>query len=65
MYTNAQMMTIFAPSGMEGWFDEVLVPVKDQDEKAVVYTKKKLDFMIEAGPRHGVDWRLSPAEPEK
>jgi quercetin dioxygenase-like cupin family protein len=63
--TNAQMMTIFAPSGMEGWFEEVLVPVKDKDEKAVVYTKKQLDFMIEAGPKHGVAWRLSPVEPEK
>jgi quercetin dioxygenase-like cupin family protein len=57
---NAKMLTVFAPSGMEGWFEEVLVPVKDKAEKAVVYTKQQLDFMIEAGPRHGVTWRLPP-----
>ncbi len=60
--TKAKMLSIFAPSGMEGWFEEVLVPVKDKNEKAVVYNQKQLDFMIEAGPRHGVTWKLPPKE---
>lgn len=54
----ASMMVTFVPSGMEGWFKEVLVPVKDDTEKPVDYTQQQLDFMIEAGPRHGVEWRL-------
>ena len=57
---NAKMLTVFAPSGMEGWFEEVLVPVKDKNEKAVNYSKEQLAFMIEAGPRHGVTWKLPP-----
>ena len=57
---NAQMLSIFAPSGMEGWFEEVLLPVKDKNEKPVNYTKEQMAFMIEAGPRHGVTWKLPP-----
>ena len=58
--TNAGMLTAFAPSGMEGWFEEVLVQVKDKNEKPVVYSKQQLEKMIEAGPRHGVTWKLPP-----
>lgn len=58
--TNAKMISVFAPSGMEGWFEEVLIPVKDKNEKAVNYTKEQMAFMIEAGPRHGVTWKLPP-----
>lgn len=55
---NAQMLSIFAPSGMEGWFEEVLVPVKEGDSVPHEYTKEELDKMIEAGPKHGVKWVL-------
>ncbi len=57
---NAQMLSIFAPAGMEGWFEEVLVPVKKGDAAPHDYTKEELGKMIEAGPRHGVTWKLPP-----
>lgn len=62
--TLAKMMVVFAPAGMEGWFEEVLVAVSDTHPTAVQYTPKQLDGMIEAGPRHGVVWKLPPP-PEK
>ncbi len=56
--TVSRMLVVFAPAGMEGWFEEVLVPVQPGDTEAVVYSPEQLDFMIEAGARHGVAWRL-------
>jgi quercetin dioxygenase-like cupin family protein len=50
-----KMIAIFAPAGMEGWFQEVLVPVEEGVD-APVYTPEQLGRMIEAGPRHGVVW---------
>lgn len=58
--TKAEMLSIFAPAGMEGWFEEVLVPVKEGDTAPHDYTKEEIAKMIEAGPRHGVTWRLPP-----
>lgn len=58
--TKAQMLSIFAPAGMEGWFEEVLVPIKEGDTVPHDYTKEEIAKMIEAGPRHGVTWRLPP-----
>jgi len=52
----ARMLVVFAPAGMEGWFAEVLVPVEPTDTHPVAYSPAQLDFMIEAGPRHGVAW---------
>lgn len=57
---GARMLSIFAPSGMEGWFEDALVPVKSTDTKPHEYTHKELDYMIEVGPKHGVTWVLPP-----
>lgn len=54
--TVSRMLVVFAPAGMEGWFEEVLMPAQPTDTEPVDYAPAQLDFMIEAGPKHGVAW---------
>lgn len=53
---TARMLAIFTPTGMEGWFAECLVPVTDQNIQPPLPTPQMIRGMIEAGPRHGVEW---------
>jgi mannose-6-phosphate isomerase-like protein (cupin superfamily) len=55
--TDARMIAIYTPSGMEGWFREVCTPV---DDPAITspppVTAAMIERMLEAGPRYNVEW---------
>lgn len=59
--TPARMLTIYTPAGMEGWFREVCTPVSDPALPAPAVTPELIERMLEAGPRHNVEWLLQPA----
>lgn len=52
----ARMLTVYTPAGMEGWFREVCVPATDPSAPAPAVTAEMLERMLEAGPRHNVEW---------
>jgi quercetin dioxygenase-like cupin family protein len=58
----ARMLTVYRPAGMEGWFREVCTPVSDPSRPAPAVTAELIERMLEAGPRHNVEWLL-PADP--
>jgi quercetin dioxygenase-like cupin family protein len=58
----ARMLTVYTPAGMEGWFREVCTPVSDPSLPAPAVTPELIERMLEAGPRHNVEWLL-PAAP--
>lgn len=51
---EATMLTVYAPAGIEGWFEEAFVSATGNGEEAVRYSKEQIDFMIETGPKYGV-----------
>lgn len=60
-YTNpgereAQMIAVYTPAGMEGWFREVCTPVTDPDLTPPPVTPEMIARMLEAGPRYNVEW---------
>jgi quercetin dioxygenase-like cupin family protein len=54
--TNALMLTIYTPAGMEGWFREVFEPVDDPTREPPPVTDEMIARMTEAGPRYHVEW---------
>lgn len=52
----ARMVTVYTPAGMEGWFREVCTPVSDPSLPAPAVTPELVERMLEAGPRHNVEW---------
>lgn len=54
--TDARMITVYAPAGMEGWFREVCIPVTDESASPPPATPELLERMLEAGPRYNVEW---------
>ena len=52
----ARMLTVYTPAGMEGWFREVCTPVSDPTLPAPAATPELIERMLEAGPRHAVEW---------
>jgi quercetin dioxygenase-like cupin family protein len=54
--TNARMIAIYTPAGMEGWFLEVCTPVTDPAGSPPPVTPELIERMLEAGPRHNVEW---------
>jgi len=60
-YTNtgdsdARMIAVYTPAGMEGWFREVCTPVEDPAAAPPPVTPELIERMLEAGPRHNVEW---------
>ncbi len=53
---NAQMLAVFTPAGMEGWFQDALDPAGDQCGLAPPPTAELNARMLAAGPKHGVEW---------
>jgi mannose-6-phosphate isomerase-like protein (cupin superfamily) len=51
-----RMLAVYTPSGMEGWFREVCTPVTDPDAPPPAVTPELVARMLEAGPRHNVEW---------
>lgn len=54
--SSARMLTVYTPAGMEGWFREVCTPVSDPSLPAPAVTPELIERMLEAGPRHSVEW---------
>jgi quercetin dioxygenase-like cupin family protein len=52
----ARMIAVYSPAGMEGWFREVCTPVDDPTETPPPMTEELIARMLEAGPRHHVEW---------
>ena len=55
---SARMIAIYTPAGMEGWFREVCTPVTSTDATPPPVTPELIERMLEAGPRHNVEWLL-------
>jgi len=53
---EARMIAIYTPAGMEGWFLEVCTPVSDTATSPPPVTPELIERMLEAGPRHNVEW---------
>jgi quercetin dioxygenase-like cupin family protein len=54
--TEARMIAVYTPAGMEGWFREVCTPVGDPAEAPPPVTPELIERMLDAGPRHNVEW---------
>jgi mannose-6-phosphate isomerase-like protein (cupin superfamily) len=54
---SATMIAVYTPAGMEGWFLEVCTPVDDPTAPPPV-TDELVRKMLDAGPRHNVEWVL-------
>ena len=54
----ARMIAVYTPAGMEGWFREVCPPVDDPLATPPPVTDELLARMLEAGPRHNVEWLI-------
>jgi quercetin dioxygenase-like cupin family protein len=54
--SNALMLTVYTPAGMEGWFREVFEPVDDPTRQPPPVTPEMIERMLAAGPRHNVEW---------
>lgn len=52
----ARMLAVYTPAGMEGWFREVCTPVTDPSLPPPAVTPELVERMLEAGPRHNVEW---------
>jgi quercetin dioxygenase-like cupin family protein len=53
---DARMVAVYSPAGMEGWFREVCTPVTDASGPPPPVTPELIGRMLEAGPRHNVEW---------
>jgi uncharacterized RmlC-like cupin family protein len=53
---HARMVAVYTPAGMEGWFREVCTPVEDPTAEPPPVTPELIRRMLEAGPRHNVEW---------
>ena len=54
----SQMLAIFSPAGMEGWFTEALDDAQDRAAVPPPPTPEMIERMLAAGPAHGVEWVL-------
>ena len=54
--TEARMIAVYSPSGMEGWFREVCTPVTDESALPPAVTPELIERMLAAGPRYNIEW---------
>jgi quercetin dioxygenase-like cupin family protein len=54
--TDARMIAVYTPSGMEGWFREVCTPVTDESAPPPPVTPELIERMLTAGPRFNIEW---------
>lgn len=54
--TPARMIAVYTPAGMEGWFREVCTPVEDPGAAPPTVTDELIRRMLDAGPRHNIEW---------
>jgi hypothetical protein len=50
------MIAVYTPAGMEGWFREICTPVEDPTAAPPSVTDDLIHRMLEAGPRHNIEW---------
>lgn len=58
--SHCRMVATFSPAGMDGWFLEALDPCDDPTADPPPVSDAMLARMIEAGPRHHVEWAFDP-----
>ncbi len=54
--TEARMIAVYTPAGMEGWFREVCTPVTDRTAAPPPVTPELIARMLDAGPGYNIDW---------
>jgi quercetin dioxygenase-like cupin family protein len=54
--TDARMIAVYTPAGMEGWFREVCTPVTDESASPPPVTPELIERMVAAGPRYNIEW---------
>jgi quercetin dioxygenase-like cupin family protein len=54
--SDALMLTMFTPAGMEGWFRETFVPVDDPAKPPPPISDDMIERMLDAGSRYNVEW---------
>jgi quercetin dioxygenase-like cupin family protein len=54
--TDARMVAVYTPAGMEGWFVEVFDPVDDPSAPPPPVTPELIERMVAAGPRYSIEW---------
>ena len=54
--TDARMIAVYTPSGMEGWFREVCTPVANESAPPPPVTPELIERMLAAGPRFNIEW---------
>ena len=54
--TQARMIAVYSPAGIEGWFREVCTPVDDPSRPPPPVTEELIERMLEAGPSYNVEW---------
>ena len=54
--SDARMIAVYTPAGMEGWFREVCTPVTDESASPPPVTPELIERMLAAGPRYNVEW---------
>lgn len=59
--SDARMLAVYTPAGMEGWFREVCTPITDPSLPPPPVTQELIDRMLEAGPRYNVEWIATAA----
>ncbi len=60
---TARMIATFVPAGMERYFEEVFPAAEDRTAAAPPVTDELIKRMVEAGPRHGIEF--APPEEAK
>jgi hypothetical protein len=53
---DVRMIGVYTPAGMEGWFREVCTAADDRSAAPPPVTPALIERMLEAGPRHNVEW---------
>jgi quercetin dioxygenase-like cupin family protein len=54
--TDASMLTMFTPAGMEGWFREAFITVDDAARQPPPMTDALIARMLATGSRYNVEW---------
>ena len=55
--TDARMLVVFSPAGMEKYMEEVFEPVRDRSAAPPPITEALLARMVAAAEKHGVEFR--------
>jgi len=54
--TDALMVTIYSPAGMEGWYRETFMPVSDPTQPPPPISDDMIERMLATGHRYNIEW---------